>query len=330
MWYGPERNRWKQVATASGLTETTLYVGGILEKVTLLGVTSWKHYISGPSGPVAMYTRKSDGTQSTYYFTKDHLGSTDSITDASGTVQVRLSYHAFGKRRKEAGWSGSVTTSEWLAITNTTRRGFTFHEMLDSVGMIHMNGRIYSPTIGRFLSPDPFVPDPLDTQSFNRYSYVLNNPLSLVDPSGFATRNTANDPPDPEARHDAAILAMARAAIANGGQFPSIWDFSSGMAWAQSKALASFRGASGSLQLEPTDFSGRRWRYVRGKESRESTRKVFRMLPCGAAGTGRKCRKGNRRSTGSPSSRCRSMRLSAFPTVDCPEAAVAASRSEPE
>jgi RHS repeat-associated protein len=184
-WYGPERNRWKQVATASGITETTFYVGGLLEKVTLLGVTSWKHYITAPSGPVALYARRSDGTQSTSYFTSDHLGSADSITDASGAVQVRLSYHAFGKRRKEAGWSGSVTSSEWLAITNTSRHGFTFHEMLDTVGMVHMNGRIYSPTIGRFLSPDPFVPHPDSTQSFNRYSYVENGPLSRIDPTGF-------------------------------------------------------------------------------------------------------------------------------------------------
>ena len=48
-----------------------------------------------------------------------------------------------------------------------------------------MNGRVYDPTLGRFLSADPFVPNPTATQSFNRYSYVNNNPLSYTDPSGF-------------------------------------------------------------------------------------------------------------------------------------------------
>lgn len=57
--------------------------------------------------------------------------------------------------------------------------------MLDDLGLVHMNGRIYDPGLGRFLSADPFVQAPTETQNFNRYSYVLNNPLSLSDPSGF-------------------------------------------------------------------------------------------------------------------------------------------------
>lgn len=50
-----------------------------------------------------------------------------------------------------------------------------------------MNGRVQDPVIGRFLSPDPVVQAPYDSRSLNRYSYVWNNPLTLVDPSGFQT-----------------------------------------------------------------------------------------------------------------------------------------------
>ena len=57
--------------------------------------------------------------------------------------------------------------------------------MLDNLQLIHMNGRVYDPWLARFLSADPYIPDPTDTQSYNRYSYVQNNPLSFVDPSGF-------------------------------------------------------------------------------------------------------------------------------------------------
>ena len=70
-------------------------------------------------------------------------------------------------------------------IESSVNRGFTGHEHLDEVGLIHMNGRVYDPEIGRFLSADPFVQAPDDTQSLNRYTYVKNNPLSYTDPSGF-------------------------------------------------------------------------------------------------------------------------------------------------
>ena len=57
--------------------------------------------------------------------------------------------------------------------------------MLDEVGVIHMNGRIYDAKLGRFLQADPFIQAPLDTQMLNRYSYTRNNPLNATDPSGY-------------------------------------------------------------------------------------------------------------------------------------------------
>ena len=66
-----------------------------------------------------------------------------------------------------------------------TPRGFTGHEHLDGVGLIHMNGRVYDPVLGRYLSADPVVQHPFSTQGLNRYTYVANNPLSYTDPSGF-------------------------------------------------------------------------------------------------------------------------------------------------
>lgn len=68
------------------------------------------------------------------------------------------------------------------AITN---RGYTGHEQIEEVGLIHMNGRVYDAELGRFLSADPYVQSPYQTNSFNRYSYVWNNPLKYTDPTGF-------------------------------------------------------------------------------------------------------------------------------------------------
>jgi RHS repeat-associated protein len=62
---------------------------------------------------------------------------------------------------------------------------------MDDVAIIHMNGRLYSPSLGRMLSPDPVTFAPEDAQGYNRYSYVLNNPLRYTDPSGFSPSNDA-------------------------------------------------------------------------------------------------------------------------------------------
>ena len=76
-------------------------------------------------------------------------------------------------------------STETQADHAANRYGFTHQEMLDNVGIIHMNGRIYDPNLGRFLSVDPVFEFPTNTQSLNPYSYVLNNPLSLTDPTGY-------------------------------------------------------------------------------------------------------------------------------------------------
>ena len=67
---------------------------------------------------------------------------------------------------------------------SVTNRGYTGHEHIEETKLIHMNARLYDPSIARFLSADSIIPDMYDTQAFNRYSYVKNNPLKYTDPSG--------------------------------------------------------------------------------------------------------------------------------------------------
>jgi len=80
-------------------------------------------------------------------------------------------------------WEDDRVTN--IAQQLITNRGFTGHEHIEEVGLIHMNGRVYEQELGRFLSADPFVQSPFMTNSFNRYSYVMNNPLKYTDPTGF-------------------------------------------------------------------------------------------------------------------------------------------------
>ncbi len=96
----------------------------------------------------------------------------------------RMSFDAWGKRR-ETNWQPMGLAAIENFNTDITTRGFTGHEQIDSVGLIHMNGRVYDAELGRFLSADPNVQALDNLQNFNRYSYVLNNPLSYTDPTGF-------------------------------------------------------------------------------------------------------------------------------------------------
>ncbi len=66
-------------------------------------------------------------------------------------------------------------------------RGFTDHEHLDRFKLIHMNGRAYDPLLGRFLSVDPIIQFPANSQSLNPHSYIRNNTLAGTDPTGYAT-----------------------------------------------------------------------------------------------------------------------------------------------
>jgi RHS repeat-associated protein len=87
-------------------------------------------------------------------------------------------YDAWGRRR-------DVTT--WLPFKGTaaTARGFTGHDTIDLFELVNINGRIYDPRLGRFLSSDNYVQGPDNSQSYNRYTYCLNNPLKYTDPSGY-------------------------------------------------------------------------------------------------------------------------------------------------
>jgi RHS repeat-associated protein len=182
--YAPHGQRWRHAYKTGNVTYTHIYVGRLLEKVTQGSAVDWKHYVHAEGQIVALYSRKSSGTNTLSYLLQDHLGSTDAITASSGAVTVKESFDAFGKRRGTA-WSGSPTSGELSTINGLTRRGYTAHEMLDSTDLIHMNGRVYDPLVGRFASADPYIDAAFGTQAFNRFAYVGNKPLSFTDPSGF-------------------------------------------------------------------------------------------------------------------------------------------------
>jgi RHS repeat-associated protein len=174
--YGPGRGLYHQRLTVGGKVTDTLYVKGLYERAKLsTGVTEHKYHVGN-----VVITDRSNKVNDTLYLHKDNLGSTVSITNSAGAIKQHFSYDAWGKQ------NAFYAHSSLTAYTSpATSQGYTGHKMMNDVGIIHMGGRIYDPVLGRFLQADTCIQAPKNSQSYNRYAYVLNNPMSYTDPTGF-------------------------------------------------------------------------------------------------------------------------------------------------
>jgi RHS repeat-associated protein len=143
------------------------------------GLVRWTNYLYAGGEMVGIRIDISGGTVHTRYFHNDHLGSVAVITDETGAVAERLSYDTWGKRRFPNG-----ADDPSASIISQATSGYTGHEMMSDVALINMNARVYDPMLGRFTSADSIVPNAANSQSWNRYAYVTNNPLKYIDPTG--------------------------------------------------------------------------------------------------------------------------------------------------
>lgn len=174
-----------------GLKETRTYrkhysADGAMEikENTQTGAIEFVTYIGGDgySAPVVYkkeYSSAGAIQEQTLYLHRDYQGSILAITNETGAIVEKRQFDAWGAIVKVQDGTGNILNG--LTILD---RGYTGHEHLQSVGLIHMNGRLYDPILHRFLQPDNYVQDPDNTQNYNRYGYVLNNPLKYTDPSG--------------------------------------------------------------------------------------------------------------------------------------------------
>ena len=176
--YGPEHQRTRQIKQDG---RQIIYAGSQeVELDSNQQVVSIKTY--WPNGVGVEIDRAGAATE-LYWTHADRLGSPMALTDGTGNIQDYKAYDAWGKPRALDGGTGGNTGGPGPGKVDN--KGFTGHEMLEDFGLVHMNGRIYDPYIGRVLSGDALVQDPMDGQSLNRYSYVQNNPTNLTDPTGY-------------------------------------------------------------------------------------------------------------------------------------------------
>jgi len=161
--YGPDGERWSSELSVNGkLTRSAVYAGDY-EQITENGVTRDFYYLDGNSIVI-----KKGGSFKSYVAFTDNLGSVLSVVDENGSKFFDASYNAWGRQTVKLNTIG-------------LHRGYCGHEMLNEFNLINMNGRIYDPVLGSFLSPDNYVQMPDNSQNFNRYSYCLNNPLKYTD-----------------------------------------------------------------------------------------------------------------------------------------------------
>jgi len=174
--YDSNHERFRQIDSSG----TTLFLnprqdlGGHFEQISNASGKRYRHTVYAAGKAIAEVVTDNKGYKQTNYFHTDHLGSINAITNDNAAILARFAFDPFGNRTTLYGFS---TISD---------HGFTGHEHLPDVGLINMNGRIYDPVTARFLSADPSIQSPGNLQSYNRYSYVMNNPLAYTDPSGYS------------------------------------------------------------------------------------------------------------------------------------------------
>jgi hypothetical protein len=93
--YGPDRRRWQQNYLGNSTTETTSYVGGLMEVATSGGVANYRHYIMGNGSTIAIYSRSASGTNELNYVLSGHQASVSAIINSSGGVVVSESFTPF-------------------------------------------------------------------------------------------------------------------------------------------------------------------------------------------------------------------------------------------
>lgn len=216
--YGNDEQRVKMAYSVGGSTGYTRYYADGCDRQEDNVNNTYKEwtYIYAPTGLCAV-NYNNNGIRKLYYVAPDHLGSPVMLINSNGQVAEEYSFDAWGRRRNPQDWN-DYDTANFVGLGGMMIRGYTMHEMLDEVGIINMNGRIYDPVLGRFLQPDNYVQSPDNLQNFNRYGYCLNNPLKYTDPSGEIFWAIP-------AAIGAVVGAYVGGVTASGGQFnPLKWD----------------------------------------------------------------------------------------------------------
>lgn len=250
MTYDADHQRVKKARTAGSTTpyHTVIEAGALERRLKTNGEQAVLRIPVGTGIAELVWNwTGTSGTQTLQYLHPDRLGSPVVVTTSTGTLAQRRSFDAWGNPR-----SASMISA---APSAATQVAFTGHE--EDVGvstggktLVDAGGRLYSPWLKRFWSPDPFVQAPHYGPSWNRFSYTFNNPLKFTDPSGYTTATFFAPILFPGAAMGETWAGSAAVAAANepDGELVTSWD---------GKTIVTYYVAGSTI--EATELIGLRW-----------------------------------------------------------------------
>jgi len=122
-------------------------------------------------------TKPNTPSEKRYYYHSNHLGSVNVVTDEQGKVVERRDYKPYGD---PFDWTGPRSGPRELLLT------FDGQRYDDSTGFYYFGARHYDAQLGRFLTADTQVPDPMNPKTLHRYAFAGGNPIRYSDPTGHA------------------------------------------------------------------------------------------------------------------------------------------------
>jgi RHS repeat-associated protein len=176
------------VVATNGITAVEYVYNGDGQRVAqVVGGVETRYTLDVAAGLAQVLVEETGGVAATYlyglgrvaarrgsgawrYYLHDGLGNVRAETSAAGTLLAVRSFSPFGE---------PIQNSD-----GGTPWGYTGEQWDGSAGLLYLRARYYSPALGRFISKDPFPGFAARPQTINKYAYVTNNPVNLVDPSG--------------------------------------------------------------------------------------------------------------------------------------------------
>jgi RHS repeat-associated protein len=179
-------NKQSEVKDSNGETVGQYFYDGEGKRIKKATNAETTMFVYSSGKLIAEYSTQISQTPTVSYTTTDHLGSPRIITDQFGQVKSRRDFMPFGEEISPSVGSRSNAGLQYASASDAVRQKFTGYQKDTETSLDFAEARMYENRYGRFTAVDPLLASgkSANPQTFNRYAYVLGNPLSMTDPLG--------------------------------------------------------------------------------------------------------------------------------------------------